>query len=233
MLKLNSFLLFFFDLHFYFFPSSSYFYLMEIPDAHSIGKVSCAIQPDPFPMPFGLVGAKSQGGVFNVMPAAFLGMANHTPPVICMGINPNHQTAKFIEESGYFSVSLPHRELAERADACGLMSGKNVDKSKMFNLFTGKTGCPMVRDCRFCCECKLLKVEKAMPGSMNSMYIGEISGIFADSDVVVNGKPDWARIAPMFFTFPDAGLWALGPFIEKAWNCGSEIAKSEKLKQQK
>jgi flavin reductase (DIM6/NTAB) family NADH-FMN oxidoreductase RutF len=42
-----------------------------------------------------------------------------------------------IRETGAFSISVPSTSMAEVTDYCGMVSGKKVDKSTEFELFSG------------------------------------------------------------------------------------------------
>jgi hypothetical protein len=37
---------------------------------------------------------------------------------------------------------------------------------------------------------------------------------------MTDGAPDWPKIAPLLFTFPDASYWRLGEHVAKAWSVG-------------
>jgi hypothetical protein len=38
----------------------------------------------------------------------------------------------------------------------------------------------------------------------------------------IDGTPDWSRIAPLFFTFPDKGYWMLGDHVADSWSIGKK-----------
>jgi len=177
------------------------------------------LRPGPFvvPMPAVLVGALVDGKA-NFMTAAFVGIVNYQPPIIACGLSPKHHTCAGITKTQAFSINLPPSELVEAADWCGLKSGKSTDKSRIFDVIPGgKTGAPMIRECRLTAECRLVQT---VAFAQDTVYFGEIVGVYADEEVLVDGVPDWKKIAPLLFTFPDKGYWQLGEYVAEAWSVG-------------
>ncbi len=46
-----------------------------------------------------------------------------------------HYTNKGIRENQVFSINIPSADLVEKVDYCGLVSGKNIDKSQVLSVF--------------------------------------------------------------------------------------------------
>lgn len=179
-----------------------------------------SLQPGPFvmPMPVVLVGAEVMDYP-NFMPAAFIGIVNASPVVVACGLSPTHHTCRGIEDHGTFSLNLPGPELLEATDWCGINSGEKVSKAKVFKTFHGtlKTA-PMIEECTFTAECRV--VEK-VSFKVDTVYFGEVVGVYADEKVLTGGAPDWRKINPLIFTFPDNGYWKLGDHVGKAWAAGA------------
>ncbi len=133
----------------------------------------------------------------------------------------HHYTPKGIAETETFSVNIPSSELLEKTDYCGLVSGKNVDKSNVFDVFYGslKTA-PMIRECPVTLECRLVQIV-SLPS--HSLCIGEIAGVYADDTVIDDGKPDFPKIDPLFLTMPDNRYWTLGTYAGDAWSAGKKL----------
>jgi flavin reductase (DIM6/NTAB) family NADH-FMN oxidoreductase RutF len=174
------------------------------------------------PMPVVLVGTQVKGKV-NFMTVGWCARANANPPMIACGIGNHHYTPEGITESKTFSVNIPSADLMERTDYCGLVSGDKTDKSGVFDVFYGslKTA-PMIRECPVALECRLVQV---VPLPTNSLYIGEIAGVFADNRVIRDGKPDFPAIDPLFLTMPDNRFWTLGKHAGNAWSAGKKLMK--------
>ena len=136
------------------------------------------VSPDFFiPMPVVLVGTQVTGKA-NFMTVGWCSRANANPPIISCGINKVHFTPEGIRENRTFSVNIPSLSLLEKTDYCGLVSGANTDKSKVFEVFYGtlKTA-PMISECPLTMECRLVQ---AIDLPTNTLFIGEIVGAFAD-----------------------------------------------------
>jgi flavin reductase (DIM6/NTAB) family NADH-FMN oxidoreductase RutF len=172
------------------------------------------------PMPVVLVGTQVKGKD-NFMAVGWCTRVNGSPPMIACGINNTHYTPSGIRDTRTFSVNIPTSGILEKTDYCGLVSGKKTDKSKVFDVFYGslKTA-PMIRECPVALECRLER-EVALP--THSLFIGEITGVYADGNVIQNGKTDFSIIDPLILTMPDNRYWTLGKHAGDAWSAGKNF----------
>lgn len=172
------------------------------------------------PMPVVLVGTQVNGRA-NFMTVGWCTRANANPPMIVCGIGNHHYTPKGIGESNTFSVNIPSSDMVEKTDYCGLVSGDKADKSQVFDVFYGtlKTA-PMIRECPVTLECRLVKI---VPLPTNTLFIGEIVGVYADEKVLSSDKPDFPAIDPLFLTMPDNRYWTLGNHAGDAWSAGRRM----------
>jgi len=174
------------------------------------------------PMPVVLVGTQVQGKD-NFMAVGWCARVNGNPPMIACGIANNHHTPKGIAATETFSVNIPSADILEKTDYCGIASGANTDKSKIFEVFFGslKTA-PMIRECPVTMECRLVK---DVPLPTHHLFIGEIVGVFADQKVIQDGKPNFPAIDPLFLTIPDNRYWTLGKHAGDAWSAGKNLKR--------
>ena len=142
--------------------------------------------------------------------------------IVC-GTGNHHHSPKGIEETKTFSVNIPSSDLLDKTDYCGLVSGEKTDKSHVFDVFYGslKTA-PMIRECPVSLECRLVQTV-SLPS--NTLFIGEIAGVYADGRVIKDGKPDFPEIDPLFLTMPDNRYWTLGKYVGNAWSDGKNLIK--------
>jgi flavin reductase (DIM6/NTAB) family NADH-FMN oxidoreductase RutF len=177
------------------------------------------------PMPVVLVGTQVNGKD-NFMTVGWCARANANPPMILCGIGNHHFTSLGIAETKTFSVNIPSSDLLEKTDYCGLVSGEKSDKSHIFNTFYGslKTA-PMIKECPVSLECRLVQTN---PLPTNTLFIGEITGAYADGRVMKDGKPDFPEIDPLFLTMPDNRYWTLGKYAGDAWSAGKKLIQQEK-----
>lgn len=169
------------------------------------------------PMPVVLLGTELNGKA-NFMAVGWCCRANGNPPMILCGIANQHATPGGIESTKTFSINLPSADLLSKTDYCGIVSGKTVDKSQVFDVFYGtlKTA-PMIEECPVTMECRLVQV---VPLPTHKVFIGEIVGAYADHVAMKDGKPDIRKIDPLILTMPDNTYWGLGEVRGKAWHDG-------------
>lgn len=172
------------------------------------------------PMPVVLVGTMI-GGKANFMTVGWVSRVNFKPPMMAICINRFHYTPKGIFENRSFSVNIPGRSMLEVTDYCGLVSGKTIDKSELFDLFYGKIPtAPMIGDCPLNMECKLVQVVE-LPS--NFLFIGEIVGAYCEERFMTDGKPDIKKVDPFVLTMPDNRYWAIGELVGDAWSIGKRL----------
>ena len=175
-----------------------------------------------YPMPVALLGTNIKDKA-NFMALGWVMRANNSPPMLTAGVNKNHLTNKAIRENKTFSVNFPSIDLIKETDYCGLVSGKRIDKSDLFEVYYGnlKTA-PMIKECPLSLECKLTDIYE-MP--TNDLFIGEIVGTYTEEKYLTDKKPDIKKINPAVLTMPDNNYWKVGENIGKAWNIGKNLKK--------
>ena len=82
-----------------------------------------------YPLPVTLVGANVNGKP-NYITIAHVGIAD--PGSVSMGIAKFHYTNAGIKENGTFSINIPSIDMVKVTDHCGLVSGRDSDKSGLF-----------------------------------------------------------------------------------------------------
>ena len=183
-------------------------------------KITLGPMPYMSVLPTVLVGANVKGKP-NYMTAAWATVACMAPPMVCVAINKARYTAKGIEENKTFSLNIPSVKRVVETDHCGLVSGAQQDKSKVFTSFydTLKTA-PMAEECPVNIECRLFRTVDC--GS-HQLYIGEVVEIHADTACVTDGKPDITRINPIIYS--QAAYFTVGEQVETAFSAGKKYRK--------
>jgi flavin reductase (DIM6/NTAB) family NADH-FMN oxidoreductase RutF len=174
-----------------------------------------------YPMPVTLVGTIA-GDRVNFTPVAWMSRVNHRPPMLLVAINKKHYTPEGIQRTGTFSVNIPSVNLLTKTDYCGIVSGRNIDKSKVFELFFGELEtAPMIEGCPICGECKLIDVYDRLP--TNYLFIGEIVAVYSEEKYLTNGKPDSKKIDPVILTTPENKYWVIDEHVGNAWKDGLRL----------
>jgi flavin reductase (DIM6/NTAB) family NADH-FMN oxidoreductase RutF len=174
-----------------------------------------------FPMPTTIVGANVSGKP-NYLTIAYCGTVQAEPPMLSVALNRHHYSNAGIRENRTFSVNIPSESMVEITDYIGIYSGRNVDKSGLFENFYGelKTA-PMIRECPLNLECRLVQVVD-IPGR-DELFIGEIVHIYCSEAYLTGGLPDINKIRPIIFSFGDHKYWKLGEYLGPAWNIGKDF----------
>ena len=172
-----------------------------------------------YPKPTLLVGAMVNGKP-NFMTASWSGIACHNPPVISVAIRPERYTYNGIIEHGTFSINVPSSDIVEKVDFCGIYSGRDTDKTKLFNVFYGKLkNVPLIEECPLNLECKVIHTVEI---GTHTLFIGEIMETHANEDCLTNGKPDIKKIDPIIYATGTRQYYNIGNEIGKAYKIGSK-----------
>ena len=187
-----------------------------------------------FPTPVVLVGANvNDKPNFNAI--GWVCGHEFNPPLISICSNQGHHNNIGIKENQTFSINTPTMEMVEITDYCGLKSGRNVDKSEIFDVFYGKLKtAPMIKEAALNLECKLIHTVDTKEISNTKMghdiFIGEVVQAYADEKYLSNGAPDVEKIKPLVLSSSDnkVNYYEMGKLIGRAWNIGLNYKKEKK-----
>ena len=117
-----------------------------------------------------------------------------------------------IHENMTFSVNIPTEGLLPETDICGSKSGRDFDKTSLFNTFYGELQtAPMIRECPVNIECRVAEI---LDYDHNEGIIGEVIKSYADPQYLTDDKLDWRRIHPLIWaTGGDFNYYQLGERI--------------------
>ena len=176
-----------------------------------------------FPMPMGIVGTTYDNKP-NFMAAAWITRANFNPPMVVVCIGNNHVTNPSIKENKEFSLSFPGKENIIETDYVGITSGKDVDKSKVFDLFYGELKkAPLIKNSLLTFSCKL--VESTVL-STNTVFIGEVVEAWAEEEYYKKNTVDYKSGGAFILTMPDNNYWNIGENVGRAWAIGKQYKES-------
>jgi len=171
------------------------------------------------PMPMVLVGSRKEGRP-NFMAVAWVSRVNASPNVMCVAIG-NKFTAEGILENKEFSINIPSVDLMPQTDLMGIVSGRDYDKSKEFDIFYGALkNAPMICECPVMMECRLVKSVRL---EVDTLFMGEVMNVWSEEKYLTNGAPDITKVSPFCLSMPDNRYWSLGKEIGKAWHEGMKL----------
>lgn len=107
------------------------------------------------PIPIVLVGAVVDGrpNFATVGDCAVLGLH---PALLVVSLHADHHTTRGVLARRAFSVNVPTESMVELVDAFGMVSGRDVDKSRLLASTPGPhTGAPLATLCPISLECRV------------------------------------------------------------------------------
>ena len=180
------------------------------------------------PSPVLIIGTYSSDGTPNIMNAAWGGIASSKPPCVSVSLREATLTYHNIIQTGAFTVNIPSEKYVKEADFVGIVSGRDCDKFKETGLTHEKSklvNAPIVNEFPYALECNLVKRVEL---GLHTMFIGEIAGMVADSEIVNEDKlPDIEKVRPMLFgSFGSMAYYSIGDNLGEAFSVGKEFQRS-------
>jgi flavin reductase (DIM6/NTAB) family NADH-FMN oxidoreductase RutF len=177
------------------------------------------------PSPVLIIGTYGSDGRPNIMNAAWGGIASSKPP--CISVSLREATLSFhnIKQAKAFTVNIPSEKYLKEADFVGLVSGRDYDKFKETHLTPEKSklvNAPIVKEFPYVLECNLVK---QVDLGLHTMFIGEIVGMVADSEVLNSTQlPDIEKVRPMLFgSLGSKAYYSVGDKLGDAFSIGKEL----------
>jgi flavin reductase (DIM6/NTAB) family NADH-FMN oxidoreductase RutF len=145
-------------------------------------KVKLGTIPLVYPIPIVLAGA-NVGGRPNFATLGDCGVMGINPPLVYISSHREHYTNGGILENGTYSVNVPSTDLLAMTDYCGMVSGREIDKAELFEVFYGELGtAPMIRECPVNLECQVIKefcIEH------RQIFVGKVVQAYVDEEYVI------------------------------------------------
>jgi len=162
----------------------------------------------------------------NFITVAHVGILNHaTPQYLSISLVKSRHTARGIREHGQFSICLPSEDLVAETDYVGMVSGRDVDKSGLFELFAGDLPfAPLIARCPVCME---LTLHETLDLTTHDVFVGRLEATWADEDMVLDGRVDFAKSRPLLYD-PLRRYWTLGRVAAQAWSVGKTLKNKER-----
>jgi flavin reductase (DIM6/NTAB) family NADH-FMN oxidoreductase RutF len=187
----------------------------------TVEKVTIGPSTHLHPKPAVLVGAVVADKP-NFMTVSWCGIASQKPPAISVAIRKIRHTLEGIRRHGVFSVNIPGVDLAEKVDFCGIYSGKDRDKSNVFDVFYGKaTTAPLVKECPVNFECRVMHM---LDLGSHFLVVGEIMETHVSKDCMAGAAPDVKRIDPLIYASGTKAYHRMGAAAGEAYKIGKGIS---------
>lgn len=187
-----------------------------------MSKIEIDSEGSPFPKPIVLIGSIVDGRP-NFFTVAWFNRMSRTPNIWGACVGKAKYTLKGIKENKTFSVNFPNADLVTKTDYCGIRSGKDVDKSILFDIFYGEFAtAPMIRECPVTAECTLRELVDI---STHYLLLGEVKHLYSEEKYMTDGVLDQKKMNLLIFTKPALQYWTLGEVVADAYSIGKDLEK--------
>jgi flavin reductase (DIM6/NTAB) family NADH-FMN oxidoreductase RutF len=180
------------------------------------------------PVPIVLVGAWFDGraSFATVGDCAIMGLK---PALLAISLGEGGNTVGGVIEDGSFSINLPPTALLAEVDACGIASGREIDKSSLFTVSHGeRTGAPCVEECPVNLECRVVE---RVHLDHRRIFIAEVLVAHVDESLLADGDPP--RLAALTALDPilyglDNRYYRIGKPIGMGYAEGQDIVEAHR-----
>ncbi len=163
-----------------------------------------------YPVPVALVTCGDIDAKPNIITIAWTGIICSDPPMVSISVRPHRYSAGLIRESREFVLNIPTEKMLEKADRCGVISGKDHDKFKEVGLtpLRAKTvKSPLIAECPVNLECKVTEIK---PLGVHDVYLAEVVACHADENVLQDGEIQVKKAKPLVYCPVNSEYWNLG-----------------------
>ena len=173
-----------------------------------------------YPMPVLIIAAYDEGGVPNVMNAAWGGIFTDDHIGICL--SEGHKTTKNIRATGAFTVSMATAGQLVACDYVGIVSGnKEPDKFAKAGFTAERSefvNAPVIKELPMTLECELVSYDEE-----SNHLVGRIVNVSADESILTDGKIDVAKLRPVTYDPVNNKYIELGAKVGNAFSDGKKL----------
>ena len=174
-------------------------------------KIKFGPVPLVYPIPIVLAGANVNGKP-NYATLGDCGVMGINPALVYISSGHDHYTNQGILENGTYSINFPSTDMLAVTDYCGTVSGRDVDKSVLFETFYGDLlTAPMIKECPVNLECRVVKEFSI---KHRQIFVGEVVQAHVNGEFVIEregrqGIGDMTQLDPIIYAL-DNRYYAIG-----------------------
>lgn len=190
----------------------------NVVDFTNIAKKNIGAHSALYPTPTTVVGTKVNGKV-NWIAIAHIG--NIGFECLVLSLHKSHFSNAGIKDNKTLSVNMLSESMIVPADFVGMKSGKDVDKSKVFDYFEGTLkNAPMIKASPITMECEVIDIYDT---EHHDNFVVKIKNTYASETVIdENNKVDYTKVKPLLFGMPKKGYYKVGSRVGSAWKEGEK-----------
>jgi flavin reductase (DIM6/NTAB) family NADH-FMN oxidoreductase RutF len=152
-----------------------------------------------------LVTTIDEEGVENVAPKSLISMFSFDPPILGIGCNLEHRTAKNILTTGEFTVNVPHHDLAPTVwRASEMPHPRRIGDIGLTSIPSLKVRAPRIEECNAHFECKL---DSFKAWGREVALFGEIISFTRDADLGATWEDWYSRLG--LIVYLEEGLYGV------------------------
>ena len=140
----------------------------------------------------------------NAATVAWTGILCSEPPLTYISLRKSRYSHQIISRTGEFVINLTTGSLAKATDACGVLTGRKVNKIKAYSLTpekASKVACPTLAQSPVSLECKVKEIREL--GS-HDMFLAEIVAVDVEESLIdEKGKLDLKKTNLISYTHGD------------------------------
>ena len=176
-----------------------------------------------YPTPIFLIGTYDNNGHPNIAPVSWGGICCAKPPCVTVSLRKATQTFANLIARKVFTISIPSESQLKQVDACGMTSGRNINKfvhARFSQARSQVVYAPYIKECLAIVECK---VRHSLELGLHTQFIGEVLDVKADKSVILaDGLVDLLRIRPLIFGPDTCEYYGVGKMLGKAFATGKK-----------
>ena len=167
-----------------------------------------------YPVPAVMVTCADRDHRPNIITIAWTGTVCSDPAMVYISVRPERYSYEIIKQSGEFVINLTTSELAEKADFCGVRSGRDLDKFAECGLKplpSKYVSVPSIAESPLNIECR---VKQVIPLGTHDLFLAEVLGVTVDSRYLdAGGRFRLENAGPVAYSH--GAYYELGKFIGK------------------
>jgi flavin reductase (DIM6/NTAB) family NADH-FMN oxidoreductase RutF len=140
---------------------------------------------------------------------------------LLLSMHKSHHSNQGIIKNGTLSVNMVSEAMMIPADYVGMNSGKDVDKSEVFDYFEGTLqNAPMIKASPIAMECEVIDLYET---EHHDNFIVKVVNTYVSETVLdENEKIDFNKVKPLLFEMPNKGYYKVGERVGDAWKEGNK-----------
>lgn len=156
-----------------------------------------------------------------------------SPPVVGISLKNTRYSLDLIRASRELTVNIPSAFLYKETDFCGLVSGKSIDKFEktgFTKLESSKIDIPIIKECPYNVECKVLKEVKVgdwviLVNEIVETHIDEDKIEISNKNKSDVSKIDISKVNPLVYCATVREYWKLEKKIGEGFEAGKDLQK--------